>query len=372
MDPNVSEDVQARARRLVEELDPRGDQRIAIELLGAALGLLDDDPDPLDLKIAAAAMTEMREAFGLFAPYRDIPKVTVFGSARTAARRSALRPGDADRRGARRSGDGWSITGAGPGIMQAAMEGAGRARSIGVAIRLPFEQGANPVIAGDEKYVSMKYFFTRKLMLVKESRAFVCLPGGFGTLDETFELLTLTQTGKGLPVPIVLLDTPGDPFWERIDEMIREQLVGRGFVSPADTSLYLVTDSAEAACAEIDRFYANYHSIRYVGDFLIVRLRHPITDAQLAELNERFGHLVARGRIERSGPLDIERRHDDHVELPRIRFAFRRHRSGDLRALIDALNGFVAPSPTHRRSVRRRSAGRADGDAVPDQVQDPS
>jgi hypothetical protein len=215
-----------------------------------------------------------------------------------------------------------------------------------VAIRLPFEQGANPVIAGDEKYVSMKYFFTRKLMLVKESQAFVCLPGGFGTLDETFELLTLTQTGKGLPVPIVLLDTPEDPFWERVDEMIRSQLVARGLVSEGDTNLYFLAETVEAACAEIDRFYSNYHSIRYVGDFLIVRLRHAVTDAQVAELNERFGHLVARGRIERSAPLDIERRHDDHVELPRIRFAFRRHRFADLRALIDALNGFVASEPS--------------------------
>jgi Possible lysine decarboxylase len=191
----------------------------------------------------------------------------------------------------------------------------------------------------------MKYFFTRKLMLVKESRAFVCLPGGFGTLDETFELLTLTQTGKGLPVPIVFLDTPDDPYWEAIDEMIRVQLVERGLVAPSDRSLYLVTDSCEAAVAEIDRFYANYHSIRYVGDYLILRLRHDPTPEQLAELNDRFGHLVARGSIERTSPLDIERRHDDHVELPRIRFAFAKHRYGDLRALIDLVNTFV-PTPS--------------------------
>jgi uncharacterized protein (TIGR00730 family) len=239
---------------------------------------------------------------------------------------------------------GWMVvTGAGPGIMQAAMEGAGRANSIGVSIRLPFEQGANPVIAGDEKYVSMKYFFTRKLMLVKESRAFVCLPGGFGTLDETFELLTLTQTGKGLPVPIVFLDTPCDPYWEAIDEMILRQLVERGLVAESDRSLYLVTDSCEAAAAEIDRFYANYHSIRYVGDFLILRLQHEPTAEQLAELNARFGYLVARGSIERTGPLDIERRHGDHVELPRIRFAFAKHRYGDLRALIDLVNNWIIP-----------------------------
>ena len=254
------------------------------------------------------------------------------------------------------------------------MEGAGRAHSIGVAIRLPFEQGANPVIAGDEKYVSMKYFFTRKLMLVKESRAFVCLPGGFGTLDETFELLTLTQTGKGLPVPIVLLDTPERPVLgaHRRDDprAARRPRARLAVPTPACTSSPTRT---EAAGAEIDRFYANYHSIRYVGDFLIVRLRHPVTDEQLAELNERFGHLVARGRIERTGPLDIERRHDDHVELPRIRFAFRRHRSGDLRALIDALNGFVAPSDAPA-DVRPRRGARPSPTATPrpEPVQDAS
>jgi uncharacterized protein (TIGR00730 family) len=332
--------VEALVAEALRDLAPGVDRRNAEQLLGSAIGLLGDDPDPLDLKIAAAAMTEMREAFAVFAPYRDVPKVTVFGSARTAPDDPVY--AQADRIARDLAAMGWMVvTGAGPGIMQAAMEGAGREHSIGVAIRLPFEQGANPVIAGDDKYVTMRYFFTRKLMLVKESRAFVSLPGGFGTLDETFELLTLTQTGKGLPVPIVLLDTPGDPFWEQIDGWIQSALIERGLVGPADRSLYLVTSSAEEATTEITRFYANYHSIRYVGDNLVLRLQHSPTNTQLADLNERFGHLVARGRIERSGPFDIE--HGDHVELPRVRFAFRRHRSGDLRALIDAVNGFVSP-----------------------------
>jgi uncharacterized protein (TIGR00730 family) len=356
-----AEDVQSLARRLVEELNPSADQRIAAELLAAAIGLLTDSPDSLDLKIAAAAMTEMRDAFAVFAAYRDIPKVTVFGSARTQAHDPLYEQATTIARMLAERG--WMVvTGAGPGIMQAAMEGAGRARSIGVSIRLPFEQGANPVIAGDEKYVSMKYFFTRKLMLVKESRAFICLPGGFGTLDETFELLTLTQTGKGLPVPIVFLDTADDPYWEAIDEMIRRQLVERGLVAAADRSLYLVTASAEAAVAEIDRFYANYHSIRYVGDYLILRLRYEPTAEQLAELNERFGHLVARGSIERTAALDIERRHDDHVELPRIRFVFAKHRYGDLRALIDMVNSFVPVAvSTHPSGEAHPSVGGAPG-----------
>ena len=221
--------VEALVAEALRDLAPGVDRRNAEQLLGSAIGLLGDDPDPLDLKIAAAAMTEMREAFAVFAPYRDVPKVTVFGSARTAPDDPVY--AQADRIARDLAAMGWMVvTGAGPGIMQAAMEGAGREHSIGVAIRLPFEQGANAVIAGDDKYVTMRYFFTRKLMLVKESRAFVSLPGGFGTLDETFELLTLTQTGKGLPVPIVLLDTPGRPVLgadRRLDRVVAHRARAR-------------------------------------------------------------------------------------------------------------------------------------------------
>ena len=335
--------------------DPTG-VRLAREMLESAFGLVGDAPATLDLKIARAALAEMREAFAMFAPYRDIPKVTVFGSARTLTNDPLYSQAtEIARLLAER---GWMIvTGAGPGIMQAAMEGAGRDQSIGVSIRLPFEQGANPVIAGDEKSVSMKYFFTRKLMLVKESRAFVCLPGGFGTLDETFELLTLTQTGKGLPVPIIFLDTPddgngSDSFWSVIDRLVQEQLVPRNLVSAADTHLYFVTDSCEEACREIERFYANYDSIRYVGNQAIIRLRHPPTVDQLADLNERFGHLIADGRIEASAPLSVEVRQNDRVDCARIRFRFAQHRYGDLRALIDTLNTFAATPASPERQPR--------------------
>ena len=226
--------------------------------------------------------------------------------------------------------------------MQAAMEGAGRERSIGVSIRLPFEQGANPIIAGDVKYVSMKYFFTRKLMLIKESRGFICLPGGFGTLDETFELLTLTQTGKGIPVPIVLLDTPGDPYWETVHEFVMEQLVKRGLVAAADTGLYLVTDDVDVAVDEIVGFYRNFDSMRYVGDLLVMRMRHTISDEELFLLNARFGHLCATGNIDRVSALEPERRDNDRVDLPRIAFVFAKHGYGELRALIDTLNEIAA------------------------------
>lgn len=292
------------------------------------------------MKITSAAITEMVEAFAMFAPYRHIPKVTVFGSARTQAHDPLYEQAKAVSTSLAAAG--WmTVTGAGPGIMHAAMEGAGRDRSIGVSIRLPFEQGANPVIAGDVKFVSMRYFFTRKLMLVKESKGFICLPGGFGTLDETFELLTLTQTGKGVPVPIVLLDAPGDPYWETVHDFIDHQLVRRGLVSPDDVGLYLVADDPHRAVDEILSFYANYDSMRMVNDRLIVRVKHQVTDDQLEMLNQNFSSLCSRGTIDRVEATPDERRDDDGLDLHRVGFAFTQRGYGGLRSFINTLNGFV-------------------------------
>lgn len=330
-------------RQLAAVLDalPRSGRRerdLRAEIVTTAVLLARDAIDPLDLKITSAALREMRTAFRAYAPYRGQPKVTIFGSARTRpedplyAQARAVAEEMAER--------GWMVvTGAGPGIMAAGMEGAGRERSFGVSIRLPFEQGANSVIASDEKLVSMKYFFTRKLMLIKESQAFVCLPGGFGTLDETFELLTLTQTGKGVPVPIVFLDVPGGTYWKTIATFIDDELVSRGLVSKPDLDLFVVTDDVAAATTEITDFYRNYESIRFVGDDLVVRLRHAPTDEQLAELDERFGHLVVgEGRFERTDALPEEVDDDDALDLERIRFRFAKRGFGELRSLIDALN----------------------------------
>jgi uncharacterized protein (TIGR00730 family) len=340
MDPDVSATASSRARSIVSELGVSENVRLAEALVSEALGLITDQPDTLDLKIATAALTEMRDAYAVFAPYKDRRKVSIFGSARTSADDPLY---DLTRRLAATLADkGWmTVTGAGPGIMQAGMEGAGREMSIGVSIRLPFESGANSIIAGDEKHVSMKYFFTRKVMLIKESQGFVCLPGGFGTLDEMFELLTLTQTGKGVPVPIVLLDAPGDPYWESVDDFVREQLIGRGLVSATDIGLYTITNSCDEAARVIEGFYANYDSLRHVGDHLILRMRQGPNDEQLAELNERFGHLVASGSIERAEPFKVERRDDDRVDLDRISLVFAKRGYSDLIEMIGVLNSYV-------------------------------
>ncbi len=327
----------------MSELGVSENVRLAEELVSETLGLITDQPDTLDLKIATAALTEMRDAYAMFAPYKDRRKVAIFGSARTSADDPLY--GLTRRLAATLAERGWmTVTGAGPGIMEAGMEGAGRENSIGVSIRLPFETGANSIIAGDEKHVSMKYFFTRKLMLIKESQGFVCLPGGFGTLDEMFELLTLTQTGKGVPVPIVLLDAPGDPYWEGVDTFVRQQLIARGLVSATDVGLYTITNDCDEAAVIIDDFYANYDSVRYVGDHLVIRMRQGPTDAQLAELNEQFGHLASRGSIDRAEPFKIERRDDDKVDLDRISFVFAKRGYSDLVAMIRVLNGYVSSS----------------------------
>jgi hypothetical protein len=324
---------------LLDAIPPGADHRHAQQLLRAAVDLVQQRPETLDLKIAAAALQEMGDAFEMFAHAKHAPKVTLFGSARTTADDPLYAA--AKEVAYRLAVEGWMvITGAGPGIMQAGMEGAGRENSIGVSIRLPFEQGANPIIAGDSKYVSMKYFFTRKLMLIKESLGFVCLPGGFGTLDETFELLTLTQTGKGLPVPIVFLDVPGDPYWDSVDTFVRSQLVERGLVAEADRSLYLITDDCEVAVNEVIGFYRNYDSMRYVGETLVIRLRTAPTAEQLHELNVKFGHLCKTGDIHVTEAFGPERKEGDKVDLPRIAFVFAKHGYGDLREMIDLCNTF--------------------------------
>ena len=347
--------------QLVALLDAAGadrDRDQLFEILASGILLAGDAADRLDLKITNAALKEMREAFALFAPYRDVPKVTIFGSARTK-RDHPLYP-QTFNVAAALAERGWMIvTGAGPGIMAAGMEGAGRERSFGVLIRLPFESGANEVIAGDPKLIEMKYFFTRKLMLMKESAAFVSLPGGFGTLDEAFELLTLVQTGKAEPVPIVLLDTPGGTYWRGWQRFVDEEVAGNGMIAPADRSLYCITDDVDEAVREVERFYRNYHSLRYVGNRLVLRLRAAPTDEEVEALGAEFADICLGGTIERARPFPPEVSGRDHLDLPRIAFRFNRRGMGRLRQLIDRCNT-LASAP----AVSAKPPTVAEGDAV--------
>jgi len=306
-------------------------------ILSTGIGLGEDGTSRLNLKISAAALEEMRAAFRLFEPFSGVPKVTIFGSARIQDHDPLwLEAEQVSRRLAELR---WMVvTGAGPGIMEAAATGAGPEQSLGVSIRLPFEQVPAHLHAGGDRLVSMKYFFTRKLMLVKESSAFVCLPGGFGTLDETFELLTLQQTGKMLPVPIVLLDRPGGEFWKGFENFVTGQLERTGMIARGDLDRLLITDSADAAVEEITRFWSNYDSLRWVDEQLVMRLRHEPADDEIEDLNDRFSGLLASGRIERSEPLAVERSDGDRLDLPRIVFTPQHRAVGELHRIIRALN----------------------------------
>lgn len=336
-DEALPDALSAEINAVLDEAGVRSDRRLVMRLLRTSILLGEDDTDRLDLKIASAALAEMRDAFRLFAPFRGIPKVTVFGSARTLhddplyvqARDVA----------AALAGDGWMVvTGAGPGIMQAAAEGAGPELSLGVSIRLPFEEKPNSVVAGQDQVVAMKYFFTRKLMLIKESQGFICLPGGFGTLDEMFELLTLQQTGKAEPTPIVLLDEKGGRFWQGLRRFVEEDLAPTGVISEGDFDRVIITDSVEDARKQIAGFWRNYVSLRWIGDTLVLRLRAAPTDAELEMLNEQFAAMLASGRIERATAHPVERADGDEVELPRLALHLNQRQVGNLFRLIAAVN----------------------------------
>ncbi|BDZ38617.1 TIGR00730 family Rossman fold protein [Microbacterium suwonense] len=336
-DGTLNDDLRHQLAALLDQAGIRAERGLIARMLQTALMLGTEHTDRLDLKIATAALSEMHDAFRLFQPFHRVPKVTVFGSARTLEQDPLYV--QAREVAAQLASDGWMVvTGAGPGIMRAAAEGAGSQMSLGVSIRLPFEERANSIVEQDAHVVSMKYFFTRKLMLMKESRGFVCLPGGFGTMDEMFELLTLQQTGKAEPMPIVLLDEPGGSFWAGLKNFVDDHLVPAGVISPHDLDRVLITDSGEAAVANITSFWHNYDSLRWVGDRLVLRLVHEPTDAEIDELNDRFGSLCAEGRIERTEPLDVERSDGDAVELPRLVLNLEQRAVGSLYALIRAIN----------------------------------
>lgn len=313
------------------------DRRNILRLVRAAADLVGGPGSSLDVKIASVALQEMTKAYEVFAPYRDVPKVSIFGSARTSHDDPIYQL--TVRAAQELAAQGYMVvTGAGPGIMEAGMVGAGREKSIGVSIRLPFETGANSIIAGDEKYVSMRYFFTRKLMLVKESHAFLCMPGGFGTLDETFELLTLAQTAKSVPVPVVFLEIAGRPFWSPLMATLEPLLLGQGLISPEDTSLYTVTDDVDTAVAEFMNFYANYHSIRFVADVMIVRTKRPVPEAEFALFARRYASLTDGTPIEQVSATEAEIRDGDVPHLPRIAVRYAAKGFAPLRPLIDDLN----------------------------------
>jgi len=305
------------------------------QMLTTVLKMFEDGAEVGDLKISNSALKELRYAFKVFAPYRDVPKVTVFGSARTPADHpfSAL----ARDLGRRMVEAGWMVvTGAGSGVMGGAQAGAGREKSFGLNIRLPFEQEANPWIADDPKLITFKYFFTRKLFLLKESATVCYLPGGFGTCDEAFEVLTLIQTGKTRLIPVILLDVPGGTYWKTWETFVRGQMVEQDLISGDDVHLYRLANSVEEAAREILGFYRVFHSQRAVGEHLVLRLRRPLSEQALADLQREFEDILKGPAEQVPGPLPAEG--DEYPDLPRLVLPFNRTSYGRLRLLIDSLN----------------------------------
>ena len=330
-------ELQKRIRELIAFKGGGHNENQVADILENALKLLTDVKDTGDVRVIQTALRELRYSFRLFAPYAGIRKVTIFGSART-------RPGKREYQQAVEFGRkiveaGFMvITGAGPGIMQAGHEGAGPENSFGVNIRLPWEQSANPIIAEDKKLVTFKYFFTRKLIFIRHSDAIVLFPGGFGTLDEGYEALTLMQTGKSQLMPLVLMDRPGGTYWKTWDQNVREHLLRDKLISSEDLNLYQITDSTDEAVKIITHFYRNFHSSRFVKDLLVIRLKTAPSAGVVSALNKNFADIINGSPIKQIKPTPEEIEDQDNLDLARIAFGFNRRDYGRLRQLIDELN----------------------------------
>jgi uncharacterized protein (TIGR00730 family) len=327
-------------RRIQELIDFKGggyNQESVIDIIENSLKILSDIEDSGDVRVIKTAIRELRYAFRLFAPYAGVRKVTMFGSARTQS--TKLEYQQAIEFGRKISEAGFMvITGAGGGIMQAGHEGAGPEKSFGANIRLPWEQSANPIIREDKKLITFKYFFTRKLIFIRHSDAIALFPGGFGTMDEGYEALTLMQTGKSQLMPLVLVDRPGGTYWKTWDKHIREHLLRDQLISPDDLNLYQITDDTDQAVKIITRFYRNFHSSRFVKDLFVIRIKHPPAPSAIEAMNEDFADIITGPPIKLIEATPEEVEDEDHVEMPRIAFGFNKRDYGRLRQLIDVLN----------------------------------
>jgi len=333
------ETIDERIEALVQDWDCGSSNALIQELIVTALKMGRDGLSDGDLKLHNRALKEMRHASRVFGPYADERKLSIFGSARSKPEEPVFQAAVAFAKRMREEGF-MSITGAGPGIMEAAQEGSGRNGSFGLNIRLPFEQEANPHIHGDEKLINFNYFFTRKLAFVKESDAIAAFPGGFGTMDELFEVLTLIQTGKAQVVPVVLLDAEGGTYWKTWIRFIEDHLLRLGLISEEDLNIFTVAADTDEAVEEIAGFYRNFHSYRYVGKKLVMRLQHPVTPELLGRLNEECADLIEEGGYHTCEALPEEENEPHLADLPRLICTKKRGMSGRFRQLIDIVNQY--------------------------------
>lgn len=332
-------EIDERIRSLVEEWSCGTNADLVQEMIVTSLKLGKDCPPEGDMKLFNRALKEMRMASRVFGPYVDERKISIFGSARTKPDEPEFKVATEFASRMREAGF-MGITGAGDGIMGAAQKGSGRENSFGLNISLPFEQSANETIRGDEKLINFNYFFTRKLAFVKESDALAALPGGFGTMDELFEALTLIQTGKAQVVPIVLLDKEGGTYWKTWFQFVQDHLLRLGLISEDDFKLFKMTTSIDEAVEEVTKFYRNYHSYRYVGDRLVMRLQHDVTPEMLEQLNRDYSDLLEKGSYETCEALPEEADEVHLKPLPRLICYKKRGIAGRFRELINAVNEY--------------------------------
>ncbi|MGA9449747.1 MAG: LOG family protein [Verrucomicrobiia bacterium] len=335
--PAADPELERRIQELIKFKGGGYNETEVADIITNALKLLTDVKDTGDVRVIQTALRELRYAFRLFAPYARVRKVTIFGSARTQPDKVEYQQAVEFGRKIAKAGF-MVITGAGPGIMQAGHEGAGPENSFGANIRLPWEQAANPVIREDKKLISFKYFFTRKLIFIRHSDAIVLFPGGFGTLDEGYEAITLMQTGKSQLMPLVLVDRPGGTYWKTWDRNVREHLLRGQLISPDDLNLYHITDDTDRAVKIITRFYRNFQSTRFVKDLLVIRLKNAPPASAIPRLNKNFTDIINGTPIKVIKPTPEEVEDNDNLDKARIAFGFNRRDYGRLRQLIDVLN----------------------------------
>lgn len=343
MEKNLDSSLKTELLELIDRLPDIEHGNSIARALATLVRMANTDLERLDWKILTASCEDLENGFKKFYPYRHIRKIAIFGGSRISVNSLTYRLAVDFARCVSQLGF-MVITGAGGGIMQAANEGAGREHSFGLNIQLPFEQQANPFIFGDDKLINFKYFFTRKLFFLRESDAIALFPGGFGTQDEAFETLTLCQTGKYGPAPLVLIDEPGGNYWRSWNEHISNYLVKKGLISPEDTNLYAITDRVDLACGIIRDFYRVYHSSRYVGKQFVMRLNYELSDEQVEGLNQKFSDILVAGRIEKSQMLPQEK-DKETADLPRLVFYFNQRDFGKLYQLIGRINQLETKSP---------------------------
>lgn len=350
---NNFDDLYKHLKILAEDLPNQENSDLIHQALLTVLQMTRGQTDRLDWKILSASLQDLEEGFKVFHPYRHVRKISIFGSARIPASSAEYQLAIDFAQCVVAQGF-MVMTGAGGGIMEAGNQGAGAEKSFGLNIQLPFEQGANSFITHSDKLIDFKYFFTRKLFFLRETDAIALFPGGFGTQDEAFECLTLIQTGKSAPMPLVLIDKPGGTYWTEWDAYIQKNLADRQLINPEDQNLYIITDELKTACSAISGFYRVYHSSRYVDDRFVIRLNRALTEAEVQKLNEEFSDIVVSGQIKTSVALPEESQmpqphqtQDATEHLPRLVFHFNQRNHGRLYQMIRAINKMGEGAPEH-------------------------